>query len=134
MIRQEENLPLLEIAGNDARNMICVISQESKVEAILALLSKPKIIVNQNFINVIQKEPLLEITENFMKKYEVRCRLNITNIQGKKIVLLDSVMGNSSLTNIIKKCNAEVLGVGEYLFNKNTIDYVITNKKMYIKS
>ena len=112
MIRQEENLPLLEIAGNDARNMICVISQESKVEAILALLSKPKIIVNQNFINVIQKEPLLEITENFMKKYEVRCKLNITNIQGKKIVLLDSVMGNSSLTNIIKKCNAEVLGVG----------------------
>ena len=43
-------------------------------------------------------------------------------------------MGNSSLTNIINKCNAIALGVGEFLFNKNTIDYVITNKKMYMRS
>lgn len=69
-----------------------------------------------------------------MRKFEIKCKLNKNLIQGKKVVLLDSVLGNTSLTKIIKECNAIVLGLSDYLFCKNSIDYVITNKKMYMKA
>lgn len=42
-------------------------------------------------------------------------------------------MGNSSLTRIIKECNASVLGAADFLFGNLKVDYVVTNKKMYVK-
>ncbi len=41
-------------------------------------------------------------------------------------------MGVASLSNIIKQCNGTVISMPEFFFQKD-VDFVITNKKMFLK-
>jgi hypothetical protein len=55
--------------GTNIRNLIWVISYESKIEAILALLSYPRIIVDEGFVKYMMDNPCSTVTEEILKKY-----------------------------------------------------------------
>ena len=49
-------------------------------------------------------------------------------------MLLDSVIGSSSLEDIISFLGGKVLNLSDYLLDKNGVDFVISNKKYFLKS
>lgn len=55
-------------------------------------------------------------------------------MRGKRVALLDSVMGSSSLEDIVKFLGGKVLSLSEFLFEKDRTDLVISNKKKFFKS
>ena len=50
-------------------------------------------ILNNKFMGLLERNPLIDLSDELMKKYEIKFRVNMDLIRDKKFMLFDSVIG-----------------------------------------
>ena len=122
------------MTSSNVKDLIWVVSKNSQIETLYAILGRPKMVVNETILEFLELNPLHELDDKLLSSHEIKFRVNYKNIRGKSVILLDSVMGASSLEEIIKFLGGKVLNLTDFLFDKRRVDYVISNKKSYFKT